>query len=620
VRQFSELRMEGGRLHWLESGSGDSAATRVMRLAPNGVVEALTGPSVDVGDRVHEYGGGAYSVYNGTLFYSDRSDGRIWRHVAGKSSPVSAPGADRFADWIHDPARNRLISVREQSRASGDPANTLVAVDLSTGAVGEPLYSRADFVSDPCLSPAGGALMFLAWDQPNMPWDFVRLMIGKLRPYGGLEDVRTIADDQSILDPKWGPDGAIYFMSDRDGFWAPFQLKDGVVTKLCDEHLDFGRPRNALGQRIFDFAADGRMLATFVDRGDEGLAIIDTVTGHFERLPLPIVEARHLAVAGDLAYLVAGFTDRPRALIQLDLVSGAWRTIRSTTPARRAAERIAAPRKITFPTGDGETAHAILFPPDNGSRRFRGGTPTVVNVHGGPISHRTSALDPDNRYWTSRGFAYVELNHRGSSGYGRAYRRRLYGRWGEIDVEDALQVARYLVSSGLAEPGRLILRGGSAGGTTTLAAIAQTNPYAAAADYYGISDLGLLASAMHKFEAGLLRNLIGPYPERADLYRSRSALTHADRISTPLIIFQGLLDRVVPPDQSRRIAGALAVQGRVCRLVEFADEAHGFRNPAVIAKAFRTELAFYKRCLHLTLETDQPGHHALNARQTDASI
>ena len=604
MRQISELRLDDDCLYWLESGSGGSATTRVMRVAPSGGVEAVSGPAVDVGDRVHEYGGGAFSVRQGRLFYSDRSDGRIWRHSDAGSSPITTASTDRFADWTHDPARNRLVGVREQSRPGGDPINALVAVDLASGAVGEPLFSRSDFVSDPRLSPAGDELMFVAWDQPNMPWDAVSLMLGKLGADGGLADVRSIVSNppQSILDPCWGPDGAIYFMSDRDGFWAPFRLKEGVVTKLCDERMDFGRPRNALGQRLFGFSGDGRMVVSFVDEGDEGLGTIDLSTGRFERLSLPIVEARHLAVGHNRVYVVAGFPDRPRALIEVDLATSAWRTIRSTAPAPRAGRLIARPRKLSFPTGDGETAHAILFPPDDTGGTTFDARATVVNVHGGPISHRTSALDPDNRYWTSRGFAYVELTHRGSSGYGRAYRRRLYGYWGEIDVEDALNVARYLIETGMSDPSRLVLRGGSAGGTTTLAAIAQANPYAAAADYYGISDLEVLARGMHKFEAGLLRNLIGPYPERADLYRSRSALTHAERITTPLIIFQGLLDRVVPADQSRRIADALSDHSGICRLIEYADEGHGFRSPAVIAKALRAEFAFYKRHLGLNIE------------------
>jgi dipeptidyl aminopeptidase/acylaminoacyl peptidase len=593
--------VDGDDIYWLEGRPEESGRGVVVKWSPGGHVVDVTPAPINVRTRVHEYGGAAYAVSQGVVYYSEFVDQRLYRLTPGGRPVALTPeGNWHYADCAIDPLRRRLVGVREDHSARGREAvTTLVSLPLDgPPRAGDVLVAGHDFYSTPRFSPDGTRLSWLAWRHPQMPWDGTELWVADLARDGTIERSARVAgsETESISQPGWSPDARLYFVSDRTGWWNLYCWHDERVNPVHPVQADFGRPLWQLSASTWAVADEHRLVVTYADRGRWKLATIEPSTGALRPVATDIEPADSLAASRSHAVLVAGSPSIPDAVVRVDLASGAVDTVRSASSVQIDARFLATPEAIEFPTEGERTSHAFHYAPRNPD--FIGPAderpPLIVVSHGGPTSATHARLNLEIQYWTSRGFAVVDVNYGGSTGYGRLYRQRLRGQWGIVDVADCVGAARWLVTRGQADADRLAIRGRSAGGYTTLAALVfQPDVFKAGASYYGVADLERLAMETHKFESRYLEGLIGPYPAKAALYRARSPIHFVDRLSCPLILFQGLEDQVVPPDQARVMADAVRAKGLPATLLLFDHEQHGFRQAGTIVRCLEAELAFY---------------------------
>ena len=603
---LEQITLDGDVTYWVESRPSEGGRSVIVRRDAHGKIADVTPQPFNARTRVHEYGGRSYAVHGDTIYFANFADQRVYRVSPGSApEPITPEGTMRYGDFVVDEPRKRLLCVREDHSASDREAiNTLASLRLdgSNDDGGAVLVSGNDFYSTLRLSPDGERLCWLTWNHPNMPWDGCELWVAEIDSAGALSKPRTVAGgpEESVFQPTWGPDGALYFASDRTGWW---NLYRGRATNMLRRKAEFGMPQWALGMTTFAVISATRLLCSWTARGVWRLGELDTETGKLTPLDLPYSAIAGIQANATRAVFLAGSPTKEPAVVELNLRSKRIRTLRESRKTMLDPAYISIPRAIEFPTEDGLTAHAFYYPPHNPGYRAPVGErpPLLVMSHGGPTSAVNNTLNPRYQYWTSRGFAILDVNYGGSSGYGRAYRQRLAGRWGIVDVDDCVNGARYLAARGLADPQRLAIRGGSAGGYTTLAALTFRDAFAAGASHYGVSDLEALARETHKFESRYLDRLIGPYPARKALYRERSPIHHVNRIAAPMILFQGLEDRVVPPNQAELMVAALTKKGLPVAYVAFEGEGHGFRRAETIIRAQEAELYFYNRIFGFAL-------------------
>ena len=591
--------MDGESRYWLEGRPREGGRNVLVRCTVTDVFQDLTPAPFNVRSRAHEYGGGACFVSEGEVFFTHDDDQRIYRLPSGgDAAAVTAEGPYRYADMALDRNRKRLVCVREDHGSGPQPVNALAAIDLDSGAA-RVLASGHDFYSNPRFSPDGAWLAYLAWDHPRMPWDGTELFVSPVAADGTLGDPIHIAGggSESVFQPEWLDDGDLCFVSDRGGWWNLYRSNGESDVNLFPAEAEFGRPQWVFGMRTYGLTGDGRLLAACCRAGAWELHLVDPATGAGEPLTLPFSEIDDVAVCGSRATLLAGAPDRASAVVALDLTNGSWDVLRASTDLELNHAYVSLPEPVRFETTGGEQAHGFYYPPKNPEASSPAGEkpPLIVIGHGGPTGATTTSLRLPVQFWTTRGFAVLDVNYRGSTGYGRAYREKLRGQWGIVDVEDCVHAARFATAEGLADPQRLIIRGGSAGGYTTLAALTFHDTFKAGASYYGIGELEALARDTHKFESRYLDYLIGPYPERRDLYAARSPLNHADRLSCPVIFFQGQEDKVVPPNQAEMMVEALERKGIPVAYLAFEGEQHGFRRSETIRRTLEAELYFYGR-------------------------
>ena len=603
--RLGQLAVQDRDIFWTESRPQDQGRTVLVWCETDGQTTDLTPAPLNVRSRVHEYGGGAFTVGRRAGFFTHDADQQIWRIRAGEApQPLTAEPRKRHADSVIDARHKRLVCVREDHTTGGTEAvNTLVAIKLSNGAA-EVLASGHDFFSTPRPSPDGRRLAWLAWDHPNMPWDGTTLWLAEVRADGSLAAPAAVAGGvaESIFQPSWSPGSELHFVSDRSGWWNLYRLREapGRAPQVEAVHpmaAEFGTPQWVFGMSTYGFDARGRIVCLYGDRGRSSLAVIDPASGTFEPIDTSFCSIRDLQVGSDFAVFVGASETTPEAVVRLDLGTREQRTLRRSSRTAAAAETVSAARAITFPTRGGLPAHAFFYPPLNPA--FEGAVgerpPLIVISHGGPTSATDAAFRWTTQYWTSRGFAVVDVNYGGSSGYGRAYRERLDGQWGVVDVDDAVNAAKSLIERGEVDAGRVVIRGASAGGYTTLCALTFRSFFKAGASHYGIGDLEALALDTHKFESRYLDRLIGPYPQAQALYRARSPVHHTERLASPMILLQGTEDKAVPPAQAQAMFDAVNAKGLPVALLMFDGEQHGFRRAETIRRALEAELYFYAR-------------------------
>jgi len=608
--RLGEVRLHGHETYWLESRPAEGGGSVVVRRDTSGALADITPPPYNARTRVHEYGGGSYLVDGNTVYFTNFSDQRIYRQESGAAPfPITPESKLRYADGIMDSVRDRIICVREDhSNPAIGPVNTIVSLDptgMHVDQGGQILAIGNDFYSSPRLSPDGGKLAWLTWNHPNMPWDGTELWSGVLDDKGTVVEMELIAGgpSESIFQPEWSPDGNLYFVSDRTGWWNLYRWKGGRSEAVTELEAEFGRPQWVFGMSTYAFASPTRIIGTFTASGEWHLADVDLQAGAVREIPVPYTEIRDLRVTGNRAVIVAGGPEAPPEIAEVDLGSGETRVLRSSADLQFDSGYLSTPRAVEFPTQGGVTAHGLYYEPRN--RNYAGPVnkrpPLIVISHGGPTGAASSTLSLSTQFWTSRGMAVLDVNYGGSTGYGRPYRDRLKGQWGIVDVDDCVNGARYLVEQGLVDGERLIIRGGSAGGYTTLSALTFRDVFKAGASYFGVSDLAALAKETHKFESRYLDQMVGPYPEREDVYVARSPIHSVQRIKHPVIFFQGLEDRVVPPDQARLMVEALKQRGIPVSYVPFEGEQHGFRRAENIARSLEAELYFYSQVFGFAL-------------------
>ena len=637
--RLGSVALDGDDIYWLEGRPAEGGRNVLIRRSPDGRVAELTPPGFNVRTRVHEYGGGAYVVANGTVYFSNFADQRIYR-IGGSTEqdppyepkgstkqdppyeakqepsyeapvPITPEGDWFYADATFDSSRRRLICVREDHTGRDREAvTTLVSIPVDGEPhAGDVVVAGHDFYSTPRLSPDGSLLAWISWRHPNMPWDGTELWVADVTATGALRDARLIAGSasESIYQPGWSPDGVLHFVSDREGWWRIYRCAGAEVRGCAGANIvpvlavppaeaEFGRPQWIFGSATWAFSGDTRMVVSYSTKGRWYLGIVDIGAGTLTQVGSGLEPGEWLAATSTHAVLVVASATTSDAVVKIDLESGSVETLRAASALEIDPGYISVPEAIEFPTAGNLTAHAFYYPPRNKDcgAAWDERPPLVVIGHGGPISAAHSALDLKVQFWTSRGFAVVDVNYGGSSGFGTAYRRRLNGQWGIVDVADTINAATYLVSRGQADANRLIVRGGSAGGYTTLAALTfYPELFKAGASYYGISDLEVLIQDSHKFEARCLDILVGPYPAMKEVYRARSPIYFVDRLSCPLILFQGLEDKVVPPNQSKMMADAVRAKRRPVAYLTFEGEQHGFRKAETIVRSHEAELYFY---------------------------
>ena len=598
--------IDGEDIYWLEGRPIEGGRNVLVRRTPDGATSDVTPAGYNIRTLVHEYGGGAYLVVDGVVYFSNFADQRIYRQVIGEEpQPVTPNSGLRYADAVLDRARNRLICVcEEQVAVENEAINSIIAVALDgTGNI-TTLAKGNDFYSSPRLSPADRGLAYLTWNHPNLPWDGTELWVGDFQPDGTLAHEQLVSGgkNESIFQPEWSPEGIITFVSDTSNWWNLYRYRDGQFEYLAPMAAEFGVPQWVFGMTTYAYRTADSIICTYTEDGIWHLASLDlNVPGSLKEIPTPYKSIGSIRIAGDRVVLGGGSPTASSELALLDLNTGTLTTLRRANNVTIDASYLSVAQPIAFPTENGLTAHAFFYPPRNPDFVAPEGEkpPLLVMSHGGPTSATSSTLDMEIQYWTTRGIGVLDVNYGGSTGYGREYRQRLNGQWGVVDVDDCINGAKYLVARGQADGERLLITGGSAGGYTTLAALTFRKVFRAGASHYGISDQVALLDS-HKFESRYNDSLIGPYPERKDLYIERSPIHFADQIAVPVIFFQGLEDKVVLPEQSEKMVDALRAKHLPVAYLAFAGEQHGFRKAENIKRALDGEFYFYSRILGFT--------------------
>ncbi len=584
---------------WSEGRPAEGGRSVIVRRSPDGTTTDVLPAPWNARTRVHEYGGGSWTVSGGVLWFTNFADQRLYRLDPGTDTPVAVtpepevPAGVRHADLRV--TADGLLAVRETHTASGRAADVVnEIVRIRPDGSSEVLVTGPDFVSDPRPGP-DGSLAWLQWDHPDMPWDAAQLVV---RTADGTESVVAGGSGESVVQPTWAPDGSLLFLSDRSDLWCLYRRQpDGSVELVVDAGCDIAGPQWVFGQTRYALLPDGRLVLAYARDGADRLAVRED--DGLRELDLPYAVFRYVTAAdGGVVCVAAGPSSEP--VVVRVAADGGAEVLRPARDLGLDPAWFSSPEHVTFPTEDRGTgiaeAHALVYPPANPEAAAPQGElpPLLVVVHGGPTSNATPVLNLEVQYWTSRGFCVADVDYRGSTGYGRRYRDALRGRWGIVDLDDVVACARHLADAGRVDPARMAIRGGSAGGYTTLAALSmRPGVFTAGASHFGVADLGALAAETHKFESRYLDGLVAPWPEGRAVYDERSPINHVDALDTPLAVFQGDEDEVVPPDQAELIVAALREKGVPHAYLLFEGEQHGFRKAANIRAALDGELSFY---------------------------
>jgi len=593
--KLGQIIVDEEDIYWDEMRSDENGRCVIMRWG-NGRCQDVLGAPYSARSSVYEYGGAPFTAYRGNVYFSNGVDQKLYvRSSLGKINPITTTSKKQYAHPIYDPRRGVIYAIEEDLSLEQEPRHSLVKI----GDKIERIAEGEDFYSMPALHPKGTHLAFLSWNHPNMPWDGTTLWVGQINPQGTLSEIKRIAGSQneSIFQPMWSKEGVLHYVSDRTGWWNLY--KEGGEP-LYPMEAEFGQPLWVFGMENYGFLEDGRIAAVYTVQGTDFLGIIDPKKKNLKTLDLPFTSYTSFKVTKNLLYFVAASPKEGPMLACCDIKTQKLQCIRKSQTLPLSLDDISLPESVTFPTGNGEKAYGFLYLPKNKHYKGSDRPPLIVKSHGGPSARATPAFNFDVQFWTSRGFAVFDVNYRGSTGYGREYRERLKGNWGIIDVDDCINGALYLAEIGHIDKKRMVIRGKSSGGYTALAALTFRNVFKAGVSYYGISDLEALAKQSHKFEAYYLESLIGPYPREKKRYQALSPIHHIEKLSCPLLLFQGGKDKVVLPSQSEKMFKALNQKQVPASYILFEEEKHGFRIAKNIERSFDSELYFYGKIFGLT--------------------
>ena len=599
ARPLSAPRIAGASLVWLEGLPAEGGRVAALRLQANGQREVLTPAPFNVRTRVHEYGGGALAVQGDTLYFSNFADNLVYaQEGSGAPRPLTDNKLQRHADFELDASRRRLIAVREDHSAGGhEPSTSLVALPLDSSQPGTTLAAGADFYAAPRLSPDGKQLAWITWSHPRMPWNGTELWLADIDAQSALANSRRVAggDTESLCQPAWSPAGELFVVSDRSGWWNLYRVRGDDLAPVYPMQAEFGQPMWVFAQSLYSFTGPHEMVAACFEGAVSRLFRIDLRSGTVSPLATPLTDIKEVRGGPGFVLVHAAAADRPEQIVRIDVATGSHDVVAQAITELPEARYLSTPQSITYPSGEGRVAHGFFYPPANGDCRGPEGElpPLIVTSHGGPTAGAFSGFATGIQLFTSRGYAVLDVDYGGSTGYGKAYRKRLEGEWGVVDVDDCVAGAKYLADKGLVDGSRQAVRGGSASGFTTLAALAFTDQFDAGCTYFGIGDLRAFVKDTHKFESRYLESLLGPWPDAKQVYLDRSPSLHAEQITAPVLVQQGAEDRIVPPSEAERIVDALFERRVPHAYLLYPGEDHGFRGHDAIIRSFGAELSFY---------------------------
>lgn len=623
--RLGPLQYDGDSLYWVE-GRPSEGGRQVLVRRQAGENRDVNNAPFNIRTLVQEYGGIAYVVHHGTLFFTNFEDQRVYELERGSPpKAITAQGAYRFADLAVDEKRGRLICILEDHTDTSREAKTsIVAIPMGSHAQGTPaslwsqptfngfdfetLVTGCDFYATPRISPDGSKLSWMCWNHPNMPWDSSEVWVADISEDGDLQNHRNVAGGpgESVFQPSWSHEGVLHFVSDRTNWWNLYaEVAPGEVVSLAPMEAEFGMPFWVFGMSTYVCLPESRILCSYNENGTWRLAIISsdlkTGTHILESISSPFTDFCYFVSDGKKVATLAGSPTQPTSVVELDLRTKKFTTIKTSCETIPDKGYISAPQTIEFPTEGGKTAFAFFYPPTNQDYNAPQDElpPLLLKSHGGPTGATSSVLSLGLQYWTSRGFAVVDVNYGGSTGFGREYRDRLRGQWGVVDVDDSVNAAKYLIEKKLVDPNKLAITGGSAGGYTTLCVLTFRDLFKAGASHFGIGDVESLMAETHKFESRYGDYLIGPISEK-ELYKKRSPLNYVEQLSCPVIFFQGLEDKAVLPSQAESMVAALKAKGVPVAYIAYPGEQHGFRKAENIKRTLEAEFYFYGRIFGYT--------------------
>ena len=602
-----ELAVDDQDIYWSESHPKEGGRYTIMQRTPDGKITERTPPEFYVRTTVHEYGGGAFTVVDGVIYFINFKDQHLYRQGIGQKPEVLTPASGyRYADLVFDRNRNRLICIREDHTGNDEAINTIVSINPNGGDNGKVIIEGNNFYSSARVSPDGTKLAYLTWNHPNMPWDGCELWVADLDREGMPLRLKLVAGSktESIFQPEWSPDSVLHFVGEASGWWNLYRWDSNKIEALYPMEAEFGEPQWVFGMFTYAFLTPTKILCCYSQNGTWHLAWVESSAKRLDPIRTKYTDFSDIRGGKGFCVFLAGSPTQPISLIRMNSESSTLTTIRQAFEVKVDPEYVSIPIPVNFQTTGGQEAHAIYYPPKN--KEFIAPQserpPLMVISHGGPTSASGTTLRYTVQYWTSRGFAILDVNYGGSTGYGREYRQRLNGNWGVVDVDDCCNGALYLVEKGLADEKRLAIHGGSAGGYTTLACLTFRNDvFKAGASHYGLSELEVFVKDTHKFESRYLYSLIGPFPERKDLYFKRSPINFTKNLSCPIILFQGDEDKVVPPSQSQMMFEAVRTKELPVAYLIFKGEQHGLRKAENIKRSLEAELYFYSKIFHFDL-------------------
>ena len=599
---ISDIHLDQEDVYWIEKREFEEGRNVIVKKDKNGNVTNVIPDKFNAKTSVHEYGGGAFAVSNGIVVFSNYPDNRLYKvsETSTLPTPITEDNPNlRYANIEFDNLRNRIITVHEDHTNPNDIINSLVSIDLDSPNSMISIKSGADFYSSPSLNPNCTKLAWIEWNHPNMPWDNTSLHIGNISTSGELLNINQISGfkNESVANPIWSPDGILYYISDCSGWWNIFCLKDNEEINLTPIDAEFTQPQWQLGINFYGFISKDTIICAHNTNGIWKLGLLSTSNKKINQILPQFTEIGRAGIKASKEKFVSilGSYDKGYKLYEYNIKDSQINQLSTKEDPDIDKAYYSMPQNIEYQTQGSQYSHGFYYEPTNPIHNSSNILPPlIVLTHGGPTAATNGTLNLEIQYWTSRGFAILDVNYRGSTGYGSHYRKQLDGKWGVYDVEDCINGAIYLVNNGEVNPNQLIIKGRSAGGYTALAALTFSDTFTGGVSYYGISDLTALAEETHKFESRYLDSMIGKYPEHKQEYEDRSPIFHIDKITSPILLFQGLKDKIVPPNQSQNMAKLLTQKGIYNNLITFDKESHGFKEPENIKKCLVEELKFYQ--------------------------